>query len=70
MHIVHTFGHLVGGTLLVAGTSIGVGMLALPVATASRRIYPFSSPLPHLLDFHALHRSSDPGGLHLDAKGR
>jgi tyrosine-specific transport protein len=34
MHIVRTFGHLVGGTLLVAGTSIGVGMLALPVATA------------------------------------
>jgi len=26
--------HLVGGTLLVAGTSIGVGMLALPVVTA------------------------------------
>ena len=34
MHIVRTFGHLIGGTLLVAGTSIGVGMLALPVATA------------------------------------
>jgi len=33
MHIVHTFGHLVGGTLLIAGTSIGVGMLALPIAT-------------------------------------
>ena len=26
-------GHLVGGTLLIAGTTIGVGMLALPVAT-------------------------------------
>lgn len=27
-------GHLLGGTLLVAGTSIGAGMLALPVVTA------------------------------------
>jgi tyrosine-specific transport protein len=40
MQIVHTFGHLVGGTLLVAGTSIGVGMLALPVATASGGFVP------------------------------
>jgi len=40
MHIVRTFGHLVGGTLLVAGTSIGVGMLALPVATASGGFIP------------------------------
>jgi tyrosine-specific transport protein len=40
MQIVRTFGHLVGGTLLVAGTSIGVGMLALPVATASGGFVP------------------------------
>lgn len=40
MHIMRTFGHLVGGTLLVAGTSIGVGMLALPVATASGGFIP------------------------------
>ncbi|MGC1879460.1 MAG: aromatic amino acid transport family protein [Rhabdochlamydiaceae bacterium] len=40
MHIVHTFGHLLGGTLLIAGTSIGVGMLALPVATASGGFIP------------------------------
>jgi tyrosine-specific transport protein len=40
MHIVRTFGHLVGGTLLVAGTSIGVGMLALPVATANAGFIP------------------------------
>ncbi len=40
MHIVRTFGHLVGGTLLVAGTSLGVGMLALPVATASGGFIP------------------------------
>jgi tyrosine-specific transport protein len=40
MHIVRTFGHLVGGTLLVAGTSIGVGMLALPVATAKGGFLP------------------------------
>jgi tyrosine-specific transport protein len=29
----HPFGHLVGGSLLVAGTSIGAGMLGLPVLT-------------------------------------
>lgn len=40
MHIVRTFGHLVGGTLLVTGTSLGVGMLALPVATASGGFLP------------------------------
>lgn len=40
MHIVRTFGHLVGGTLLVTGTSIGVGMLALPVATAKGGFFP------------------------------
>lgn len=40
MHIVKSFGHLLGGTLLVAGTSIGVGMLALPVATAEAGFVP------------------------------
>jgi len=40
MQIVHTFGHLLGGILLVAGTSIGVGMLALPVATAAGGFVP------------------------------
>jgi len=33
MRIIHSLGAVVGGTLLVAGTTIGVGMLALPVAT-------------------------------------
>src|SRR3990167_7635560 len=33
MRMIHSMGHLVGGTLLIAGTTIGVGMLALPVAT-------------------------------------
>lgn len=40
MQVIHAFGHLVGGTLLVAGTSIGVGMLALPVQTASGGFFP------------------------------
>lgn len=40
MHVIRTFGHLLGGTLLVAGTSIGVGMLALPVATAQGGFFP------------------------------
>ncbi len=33
-------GHLLGGTLLVAGTSIGAGMLALPVVTAAGGFVP------------------------------
>jgi tyrosine-specific transport protein len=33
MRIIHSMGHVIGGTLLIAGTTIGVGMLALPVAT-------------------------------------
>lgn len=33
MRIIHSLGHVVGGSLLIAGTTIGVGMLALPVAT-------------------------------------
>ncbi len=40
MQVVKTFGHLVGGTLLVAGTSIGVGMLALPISTAAGGFLP------------------------------
>lgn len=32
--------HLLGGTLLIAGTSIGVGMLALPVVTAAAGFLP------------------------------
>lgn len=34
MHILLRGSHLLGATLLIAGTCIGVGMLALPVATA------------------------------------
>ncbi len=33
-------GHVVGGTLLIAGTTIGVGMLALPVATGAAGFVP------------------------------
>jgi tyrosine-specific transport protein len=33
MHIVRNLGHVLGGSLLIAATTIGVGMLALPVAT-------------------------------------
>lgn len=40
MHIFHKFGHLLGGTLLVAGTSIGVGMLAMPIATGEAGFLP------------------------------
>lgn len=34
MKLFHSYGHILGGSLLIAGTMIGVGMLALPVATA------------------------------------
>lgn len=40
MRIIHSMGHLVGGTLLIAGTTIGVGMLALPVATGPAGFVP------------------------------
>lgn len=33
MHIIRNLGHVVGGTLLIAATTIGVGMLGLPVVT-------------------------------------
>jgi tyrosine-specific transport protein len=33
MHLVKNLGHVVGGTLLIAATTIGVGMLGLPIAT-------------------------------------
>jgi len=38
--MIHSMGHVVGGALLVAGTTIGVGMLALPVATGSAGFFP------------------------------
>lgn len=40
MRIFHSLGHVVGGTLLIAGTTIGVGMLALPVATGAGGFIP------------------------------
>lgn len=40
MRIIHSMGHVVGGTLLIAGTTIGVGMLALPVATGAAGFVP------------------------------
>jgi tyrosine-specific transport protein len=36
-------GHVVGGTLLIAGTTIGVGMLALPIATGEAGFFPSMS---------------------------
>ncbi len=40
MHIFHSLGHVLGGTLLITGTTIGVGMLALPVATGEGGFLP------------------------------
>ena len=40
MKIIRSWGHVVGGTLLVAATAIGVGMLALPVATGPGGFFP------------------------------
>lgn len=33
MKLFHSHGHVIGGGFLIAGTTIGVGMLALPIAT-------------------------------------
>lgn len=40
MHIIHSLGHVFGGTMLIAGTMVGVGMLALPVATGEGGFLP------------------------------
>lgn len=40
MQLSRSLGHLVGGTLLIAGTTIGVGMLALPVVTGPGGFWP------------------------------
>ena len=36
----HSHGNVFGGTLLIAGTAIGVGMLALPIATGPGGFFP------------------------------
>lgn len=40
MRLFHACGHVLGGALLIAGTTIGVGMLAMPVVTAPGGFYP------------------------------
>ena len=40
MHIFRSMGHVLGGALLIAGTTIGVGMLALPVVTGEGGFFP------------------------------
>lgn len=40
MRLLHSMGHVLGGALLIASTTIGVGMLALPVATAQGGFLP------------------------------
>lgn len=40
MHLFHSLGHVFGGTLLISGTMVGVGMLALPVATGEGGLLP------------------------------
>lgn len=40
MRILNSLGHVFGGSLLIAGTMVGVGMLALPVATGDGGFFP------------------------------
>jgi tyrosine-specific transport protein len=40
MRLLRTCGHIIGGAWLIAGTTIGVGMLALPIATAEGGFLP------------------------------
>lgn len=42
MHIFKGLGHVIGGTLLIAATMVGVGMLGLPVATGPGGFIPAS----------------------------
>lgn len=47
MKLFHSHGHVIGGSLLIAGTTIGVGMLALPIVTGPGGFFP--SVLVYLL---------------------
>ena len=40
MRILPSLGHVLGGSFLIAGTTIGVGMLALPIATGEAGFFP------------------------------
>ena len=40
MRIFHSLEHVLGGSFLIAGTTIGVGMLALPIATGEAGFLP------------------------------
>lgn len=40
MRIFHSCGHVLGGSLLIAGTTIGVGMLAMPIVTGQGGFIP------------------------------
>lgn len=40
MKFFHSHGHVIGGSLLISATTIGVGMLALPVATGPGGFWP------------------------------
>ena len=40
MKLFHSLGHVFGGTLLISGTMVGVGMLALPVVTGEGGLIP------------------------------
>jgi tyrosine-specific transport protein len=40
MHLFHSLGHVFGGTLLISATMVGVGMLALPIATGEGGLLP------------------------------
>ena len=42
MHIFRSMGHVIGGTLLIAATMVGVGMLGLPIATGPGGFLPAS----------------------------
>ncbi len=42
MHLFRSMGHVVGGTLLIAATMVGVGMLGLPIATGPGGFLPAS----------------------------
>ena len=68
MQLFRPMGHVLGGALLIAGTTIGVGMLALPVATGPAGSPAFRVNLYPDMAVHALHRPSHARSVRLDAK--
>ena len=61
------FHRLLGGILLVSGTTIGAGMLALPIVTGFAGFGP-QCPFHHLLALHDIYSIADAGSQFMDGR--